>query len=100
MASSAQSILISYFESEPDLADSDDARAIYAKWALESSRFCFSRAEYDNPKVCPYVTIFYARLLRIYLEMEGPLLWQPRRIIFRIPLGECPWFPGHRRPSI
>ena len=51
MASSAQSILISYFESDPELADSDEARAIYAKQALDNSRFCFSKAKYDNPKV-------------------------------------------------
>lgn len=52
IASSAQSILISFFESEPELADSDDARAAYAEWALENSRFCFLKADYDNPKVC------------------------------------------------
>jgi len=56
IASSAQSILISFFESEPELADSDDARTAYAEWALENLRFCFSKADYDNPKVCVYTS--------------------------------------------
>jgi len=94
IASSAQSILISYFESETDLADSDDARAAYAKWALENSRFCFSKAGYDNPK--KWRGLFHGRLAILSFASH----WECIRGFLNIEELQSDFEDGHSRGAL
>jgi hypothetical protein len=45
-------ILMSFFNTQPDLQDSDSERVEFAKYYLEGLHFLYKDSENENKKVC------------------------------------------------
>lgn len=49
-------VILSYFESQPDLKNSDDARQDFAKYMLENLRFLYLSSDGSDKKASvPYI---------------------------------------------
>ena len=80
-------VLLSFFNSQVDLRDSDEKHVNFAKCHLEKLRFLYKHSDHDESKACSSNQISNVFLIYL-LEMEGALLQPPRRpYVFRPSCG-------------
>ena len=100
-------IIITFFESQDDLKDSDENRAKFAEYALDKLRFCYKKANGDDEEVsAPLACMVYIHTnttqCRIFGDFtKAPLLFKHlvniflRSMVLKLFLVFMIRVPGH-----